>query len=92
MDSEDGETNGMIYGEQHNTLDAEWYGNIPVITSLYLAALAAGKEMANEMKDTSFYNTCSTILDKGQKYKNDKGRNMGGGLYSQVKSFGKVTF
>ena len=67
MDSEDGETNGMIYGEQHNTLDAEWYGNIPVITSLYLAALAAGKEMANEMKDASFYNTCSTILDKGQK-------------------------
>ena len=67
MDQEDGIADGMIYGEQHNTLDAEWYGNIPVITSLYLAALAAGKEMATEMKDVTFANLCSGILKKGQK-------------------------
>ena len=67
MDKEDGEADGMIYGEQHNTLDAEWYGNIPVIISLYLAALAAGKEMATEMNDVTFANLCSSILKKGQK-------------------------
>ncbi|QTE23683.1 GH116 family glycosyl-hydrolase [Polaribacter cellanae] len=67
MDAEDGEANGMIYGEQHNTLDAEWYGNIPVIISLYLAALKAGKEMAIEMNDTIFSKTCKTILKKGEK-------------------------
>jgi hypothetical protein len=68
MDAEDGEANGMIYGEQHNTLDAEWYGNIPVITSLYLAALKAGKEMAIEMNDSAFASTCKTILKKGAKH------------------------
>jgi uncharacterized protein (DUF608 family) len=67
MDAEDGEANGMIHGEQHNTLDAEWYGNIPVITSLYLAALKAGYEMATEVNDTTFAKQCKTILGKGQK-------------------------
>ncbi|WP_117879656.1 GH116 family glycosyl hydrolase [Aureibaculum luteum] len=67
MDAEDGEANGMIYGEQHNTLDAEWYGNIPVITSLYLAALKAGQQMAIEMEDNSFSKMCTTILKKGKK-------------------------
>ncbi|GAB3662740.1 non-lysosomal glucosylceramidase [Echinicola sediminis] len=67
MDKEDGEANGMIYGEQHNTLDAEWYGNIPVITSLYLSALACGLEMAKEMDDDAFEKECSTILEKGKK-------------------------
>ena len=67
MDAEDGEVNGMIFGEQHNTLDAEWYGNIPVIISLYMAALAAGKEMAYEINDTAFSRVCDSILKKGQK-------------------------
>ncbi|MCG8306937.1 MAG: hypothetical protein MI975_06045 [Cytophagales bacterium] len=66
MDKEDGEANGMIFGEQHNTLDAEWYGNIPVITGLYLSALACGYEMAKEMNDDAFAKTCRTILEKGQ--------------------------
>ena len=67
MDKADGEANGMIFGEQHNTLDAEWYGNIPVITSLYLCALACGYEMARGMNDTVFAKVCNTILEKGQK-------------------------
>lgn len=67
MDAEDGEANGMIYGEQHNTLDAEWYGNIPVITSLYLAALKAGEEMAKETGDIKFAKTCRAIGKKGRK-------------------------
>lgn len=67
LDKEDGEANGTIYGEQHNTLDAEWYGNIPVITSLYLAALAASVEMAKTMNDTKAEQEYTTILEAGKK-------------------------
>ncbi len=67
LDEEDGKANGTIYGEQHNTLDAEWYGNIPVITSLYLAALAASIEMAKVMNDTNAENEYRSILEKGKK-------------------------
>jgi non-lysosomal glucosylceramidase len=67
LDKEDGEANGTIYGEQHNTLDAEWYGNIPVITSLYLAALAASTEMAKVMNDTTAEIEYTAILEAGKK-------------------------
>ncbi|MCL6260129.1 GH116 family glycosyl-hydrolase [Aquiflexum sp. TKW24L] len=67
LDKEDGEANGAIYGEQHNTLDAEWYGNIPVITSLYLAALAASVAMAKVMHDTAAEEEYTAILAAGQK-------------------------
>jgi uncharacterized protein (DUF608 family) len=67
LDKEDGEANGTIYGEQHNTLDAEWYGNIPVITSLYLASLAASKEMAKAMNDTLAEQEYASILEAGKK-------------------------
>jgi len=68
LDAEEGgEANGTIFGEQHNTLDAEWYGNVPVITSLYLAALAASVEMAKEMKDTTAEKEYYTILEAGKK-------------------------
>jgi len=67
LDKEDGESNGTIFGEQHNTLDAEWYGNIPVITSLYLAALAASIEMAKVMKDNNAEKEYTAILDAGKK-------------------------
>jgi len=67
LDTEEGgEANGTIFGEQHNTLDAEWYGNVPVITSLYLAALAAAVEMAKEMKDTTAEKEYSRILEAGK--------------------------
>lgn len=67
LDKEDGEANGAIFGEQHNTLDAEWYGNVPVITSLYLAALAASVEMAKAIQDISAEKEYSTILVAGKK-------------------------
>lgn len=67
LDKEDGQANGTIFGEQHNTLDAEWYGNIPVITSLYLASLAAAIEMAKVMNDVDAQKEYETILDLGKK-------------------------
>ncbi len=62
-----GEANGMIYGEQHNTLDAEWFGYIPAITSLYLAALAAAVEMARATGDISPEKEYLSILESGRK-------------------------
>ena len=66
LDKEDGEANGTIFGQQHNTLDADWYGNVPVITSLYLAALAASVEMAKAMQDTTAEKEYSKILEAGK--------------------------
>ncbi len=66
VDARDGEPDGIPAGEQHNTLDAEWYGKIPVLGSLYIAALRAGEEMAGIMGDKEFEATCHRIYEKGQ--------------------------
>jgi hypothetical protein len=44
-----GGLDGLLDGEQHNTLDAEWYGKVHVLCSMYLAALRAGEELARAM-------------------------------------------
>jgi len=56
----------LLEGGQHNTLDASWYGIMGWISSLYLGALAAGKEMALEVEDDGFAETCNYLLVKGR--------------------------
>lgn len=58
---------GLLDGKQHNTLDADWYGKIHCLCSLYLAALAAGQAMADVMDDKAFAKECATVLEKGAK-------------------------
>ncbi|MGS2722301.1 GH116 family glycosyl hydrolase [Porticoccus sp. GXU_MW_L64] len=58
---------GLLNAPQFNTLDVTWHGKIPWISSLYLAALAAGKAMAGEMEDKDFAQTCDRLLQEGQK-------------------------
>lgn len=65
QDARDGEPDGVPVGEQHNTLDAEWFGKVPVLTSLYLAALRAGEEMARIVDDAEFSARCKTIHARG---------------------------
>lgn len=65
--NEDKDRDGILEGGQHNTLDASWYGPMGWISSLYHGALAVGKEMAMEMDDVAFAQTCEQLLDKGQK-------------------------
>jgi len=65
--SQDRDDNGLLEGEQMNTLDAAWYGPMGWISSLYLAALAAGEAMAREMDDADMAGRCRTILDRGRK-------------------------
>jgi len=61
------ENSGLINTPQYNTLDVTWHGKIPWISSLYLAALAAGKQMACEVEDKPFASLCDIKLTKGKK-------------------------
>lgn len=65
MIGEDGDANGLLEGSQYNTLDASWYGPMGWLSSLYLAAVAAGRAMAGEMGDGGFAERCSKILAAG---------------------------
>lgn len=66
QDARDGEPDGIPVGEQHNTLDAEWFGKIPVLASLYLAAIRAGEAMATEIGDVAFAARCRHIHQRGR--------------------------
>lgn len=57
---------GILEGAQHNTLDTDWYGPVSWLSGLYLAALQAAAQMADEMKDRSFAQKCRDILQRGQ--------------------------
>jgi uncharacterized protein (DUF608 family) len=63
---EDANGDGLIEGQQHNTLDADWYGPVAWLSSLYLAALRAGEEMAREVGEEAFALQCRQIFDKGR--------------------------
>jgi non-lysosomal glucosylceramidase len=65
---EDADGNGVLEGQQHNTLDASWYGPVSWLSSLYLAALRAGAAMARELKDESFATECDRLVESGRKW------------------------
>jgi len=58
--------NGIIEGTQHNTYDINYQGPNTLIGALYLAALRAGEEMANEVGDINFAVKCRRIFEKGK--------------------------
>lgn len=64
---EDGNEDGVLEGAQHNTLDADWFGPVAWLTGLYLAALRAGEEMAQDMGDPSFAHRCHNLFEKGRR-------------------------
>jgi uncharacterized protein (DUF608 family) len=61
----DVDENGLIEGEQYNTLDASWYGAMAWISSFYIAALRAAEAMAGEVGDEAFAKRCRTIAERG---------------------------
>ena len=69
---QDGTGDGILKKNQHNTLDAMWHGAVAWLSGLYLAALRAGEEMANEMGDNDFAARCRTIFEAGRKNFVDK--------------------
>ncbi len=65
FDRNDGEFDGMLDGKQHNTLDASWYGKVHALSSLYIASLRAGEEMAQRVGDSEFEALCRDLYNKG---------------------------
>lgn len=63
----DTDGDGLLDGPQFHTLDTTWHGKIPWISSLYLAALAAGKRMAEDMGDVDFALACDAKLKTGRR-------------------------
>jgi len=65
--AQDANGDGLLEGEQYNTLDASWFGEMAWISSLYLAAVAAGREMALDVGDDAFAQRCAQVLEVGRK-------------------------
>jgi uncharacterized protein (DUF608 family) len=61
----DPNADGLLEGAQHNTLDAQWFGVVPWLSSLYVAALRAGEAMAQERGDEAFARRCRSLADRG---------------------------
>jgi len=64
--AKDEDADGLITGNQHNTLDTDWYGPVAWLSGLYLAALAASEAMAREVGDQEFGDRCHAILEVGR--------------------------
>ena len=64
--NKDGDGDGLITSNQHNTLDADWFGAVAWLSGLYQAALLAAAAMADETGDAEFATQCRTIAAKGQ--------------------------
>lgn len=65
MIGQDADENGLLEGEQYNTLDASWFGPMAWISSFYIAALRAGEAMARAVGDTAFAERCRRIAETG---------------------------
>ncbi|HWD39376.1 MAG TPA: GH116 family glycosyl hydrolase [Fimbriimonas sp.] len=65
--SQDTDKDGVLKNAQHNTLDVNLYGPSSWLSSLYIAALRAGEEMAIEMDDKEFAAQCRSLFEKGKK-------------------------
>ncbi len=64
--AKDANGDGLIEGNQHNTLDTDWFGPIAWLSGMYLAALRAGEEMAREVGDETFARQCRGIFERGR--------------------------
>jgi hypothetical protein len=65
--AKDAKGDGLIEGNQHNTLDTDWFGPVAWLSGLYLATLAAAAAMADEAGDREFAERCRGILETGQR-------------------------
>ncbi|MCE9558703.1 MAG: hypothetical protein K8R88_07100, partial [Armatimonadetes bacterium] len=68
MISEDKNQDGLLEGAQYNTLDAAWYGQIAWISSLYIACLLAGEQMATATGDVEFATQCNQLAKRGSQH------------------------
>ena len=62
----DSDGDGLLSGSQHNTLDANWHGQVAWFCLLYNSALRASEKMALEMDDADFASRCRKLALKGR--------------------------
>ncbi|MEY2851498.1 MAG: hypothetical protein RL549_197 [Verrucomicrobiota bacterium] len=62
----DRDGDGLLDMPMLTTLDEPWHGVIPWVSSLYIAALKAGEQMALEMGDQEFAADCRQRAEKGR--------------------------
>jgi hypothetical protein len=65
--AKDGDGDGLITTNQHNTLDTDWFGPVAWLSGLYLAALGAAETMAVAVGDAPFAAQCRKIRETGSK-------------------------
>jgi uncharacterized protein (DUF608 family) len=63
----DGNDDGLLEDDQHNTFDIRFYGANTFVGSLYLAALRAAEEMARLVGDGDFAARCRKVFESGSK-------------------------
>jgi len=64
--AKDGDSDGIIEGNQHNTLDTDWFGPVAWLSGLYLAALLGAAEMADETGDVNLARQCRDLVAVGR--------------------------
>jgi non-lysosomal glucosylceramidase len=64
----DMDKDGVMEGEQHNTMEISYRGPNPQMAGWYLGALNASEKMALYLNDKEFALECKTLFDKGNKW------------------------
>ncbi len=64
--AKDGDGDGLITANQHNTLDTDWYGPVAWLSGLYLAALLAAATLADQAGDPGFAARCRGLVERGR--------------------------
>ncbi len=83
-DGANGDTiDGIFRGSQWNTLDTEWFGEVPWLSGLYVAALRAAAELATEAGDDAAAKRYTTIAESGSEHLSGKLFNADYGYFVQ---------
>lgn len=85
----DGNQDGVEEGEQHNTMDVNYYGPNPQMQFWYFGALKACSKMAFAMNDIVFAKKCDDIFKKGSAWVD---QNLFNGQYYEQKITSPKTF
>jgi uncharacterized protein (DUF608 family) len=64
----DQDKDGVMEGEQYNTMDITYLGPNPQMAAWYLGALRASEEMALHLNDRAFAKECRSLYAKGRKW------------------------
>jgi len=64
----DGDQDGVQEGEQHNTMDVNYYGPNPQMQFWYFGALKACSRMALAMNDRAFADKCDRLWQQGSQW------------------------